>query len=343
MQYSITFPSGTTRFDTNASLDILQQLANPIIITDSNIWAQYHSFFSNYKAIVVKAGEQSKSLETVQEVCMQLAQFQAHKTNTLVGIGGGMVTDFTGFVATTYMRGLAFGFIPTTVLAMVDAAIGGKNAVNLGLHKNMLGIIRQPSFIAYHYPLLGTLPLQEWSSGFAEIIKYALIADVQLFQTLKASSLHDIKENLPALQQIITQCIAHKNQIVLADEHEQNIRKILNFGHTTGHAFETLYELKHGQAVALGMIVALIASEQQLQLSTSIRPQLVALLQQYQLPTTLSFDTDAVIDTLKMDKKRKGNAIDFILLAHTGKAVIHPLSLDAIAQALQVFAHEHNA
>ncbi|MCC6185950.1 MAG: 3-dehydroquinate synthase [Chitinophagaceae bacterium] len=346
MQYSVTFPSRTTDYHPSASLAHLQQLANvanTIIITDNNVWTQYQTELGHYEAIVVEAGEQSKSIETVQDICKQLAELQAHKTTILVGVGGGMITDLTGFVATIYMRGIAFGFVPTTILAMVDAAIGGKNGVNVGLHKNMLGAIQQPNFIAYDYTMLASLPTQEWSSGFAEIIKYACIGDAALFQQLQATQLQTIMENTNHLQAIIAQCVAHKNKIVLADEHENHIRKTLNFGHTAGHAFETLYTLPHGQAVALGMIVAFIASEQHLQLPKKNRQQLVAILQQFQLPTTIHFEIEAVMSTLKMDKKRKGDSIDFILLSQIGEAVIYPLTFPAIAQALQVFAHEHKA
>ena len=345
MQYTVHFPGGQTGYYPSASTQDLLQLApieHTIIISDNNVAMHYGELFKGYKTIVVSAGDQSKTLETISALAKQIAEFEAHKTTRIIGFGGGMICDLSGFLASIYMRGIEFGFMPTTLLAMVDAAIGGKNGVNIGLNKNMLGTIRQPKFIATNPAFLNTLPSQEWSNGFAEIIKYACIADEPLWHQLRTQNLVGFQKDATLLSNIIHQCVQHKNRIVLADEQENNIRKSLNFGHTAGHAFETIYRLQHGQAVGLGMIVALIASEQNLDFPVHIRPLLINMLHQYGLPSTIDFNVEKVMHTLKLDKKRSNETIDFILLESIGKAKIHPLAFSEINRALQTFFDEGN-
>jgi 3-dehydroquinate synthase len=345
MQYTVHFPGGQTDYFPNASIQDLLQLApieHSIIISDDNVAMHYSELFKGYKSIVVSAGDQSKTLEAIGDLAKQIAGLEAHKTTRIIGFGGGMICDLSGFLASIYMRGIEFGFMPTTLLAMVDAAIGGKNGVNIGLNKNMLGTIKQPKFIASNPGFLSTLPSQEWSNGFAEIIKYACIADEPLWHQLRTQSLIDFQKDATLLSNIIHQCVQHKNRIVLADEQEINIRKTLNFGHTAGHAFETTYKLQHGQAVALGMIVALIASEQNLAFPVHIRPILTNMLHQYGLPSTLHFEVENVMQTIKLDKKRSNGTVDFILLESIGSAKIHPLTFSEINRALQTFFDEGN-
>lgn len=343
MDYTINFPTGSTEYYIDCSISKMLQLApanNTIIITDENVARHFIQLFDGYKTLVVVAGEESKTLDTITLLAEKLIEHDAHKSTLILGVGGGMICDLCGFLSSVYMRGISFGFVPTTLLAMVDAAIGGKNGVNFGLNKNMLGLINQPKFIAFNTVFLSTLPSQEWSSGFAEIIKYACITDEPLWHQLRSKCLGDFQKDNVLLSNTINQCIQHKNRIVLADEQEKSLRKTLNFGHTAGHAFETIYSLQHGQAVAFGMIVALIASEQNLNLPKEIRPQFIGMLQNYELLTTLCFDVEKVMHTLKHDKKRNNETIDFILLKSMGKAQIIPLGLGAIKQALQTFADE---
>lgn len=345
MQYTINFPAGQTDYYLNASYLQLLQAALPkdtIIITDKNVHHHYGQLFASYKVLIIEPGEQSKSWELIQDLAIQLAHLNAHKTSTLVGIGGGVVCDITGFLATIYMRGIPFAFVPTTLLAMVDAAIGGKNGINVGLNKNMLGSIRQPKFILYDSSFLATLPAQEWSSGFAEVIKYACIGDAALSEQLARHTILDFQENTEQLNSLIAQCVQHKNEIVLADEQEKSIRKTLNFGHTAGHAFETIYQLQHGEAVALGMIVAFIASERSLALPIDLRPKLGWLLRRYHLPLHLNIDVEKVLNTIRHDKKRNNEVVDFVLLTSIGEAVVHPLSFGEIRTCLQIFSDEYH-
>lgn len=340
MVQHVTFPSGTLRYYFDSSLSQLHQLydnADVVFITDENVAACHPEAFGGHRPIVLPAGEENKTLANVGWLSEQLIQRGATRHSILIGVGGGMVTDITGFVATVYMRGVRFGFVPTTLLAMTDAAIGGKNGVNTGLYKNMIGTVRQPSFILYNTSLLHTLPIAEWCNGFAEIIKYGCIFDAALLNELQQHDVAFYQNNATALNALIHRCATWKNKTVAEDENEQGIRKLLNFGHTAGHAIEKLYGLAHGQAVAIGMVIACRISEQETGLSTSVTQQLESLLPQYGLPTIIHMQHQHVMDVLKADKKRKNGQIDYILLTEKGKAVIKPLSLTTIANTLALY------
>jgi 3-dehydroquinate synthase len=315
MQYTLTFPTGTVQYLFQESFERLQSLypsQNCIVITDSNIAALYPSLLQPYKTIVLKAGEDAKSWQMIEHIAEELITLEAHRKTLLIGIGGGVVTDITGFVASVYMRGIPFGFVPTTLLGMADASIGGKNGVNLGLHKNILGTVNQPEFILFDTAFLKTLSDEEWSNGFAEIIKYGCLFEPALFEALSNHDIHFYQQHGQALESLIAQCAGWKNKIVLADEKESNIRKLLNFGHTAGHALENSYHLPHGHAVGLGMVIACIISEKVYGLDKGVKSRLIALLEKYNLPTSIKFDIEKVMPLLKMDKKRNTDTIDYI-------------------------------
>lgn len=336
---------GSTGFWMNAKFENASQILEtkqPLLLVDENVYQLHFEKFLSYQCITIPSGEEAKIFENIAALCLQLSKMDAHKATTLVAVGGGVVTDIVGFLAGIYMRGLRFGFVPTTLLAMVDAAIGGKNGVNLGLLKNQLGLIRQPNFILYDIDFLNTLPHDEWSSAMAEIIKYSCILDADLFCYLeKTEAIESVQKDPKKAAYLISKCVQHKNKIVQADEQETGIRKILNFGHTVGHAFENLYRLKHGQAIAFGMIVACIASEIYLDLDKNIRPRLVRLLQKFQLKIALEFDLEKVLELLKNDKKRNHDTIDFILIERLGQAQIFALSFSQIREALIIYSNEY--
>ncbi|MBS1688900.1 MAG: 3-dehydroquinate synthase [Bacteroidetes bacterium] len=342
MQYSLSFPSGEVNYIFSNATEALTAITakdSCILITDANVAALYPPFFEGYKTLIVSAGEANKTWESIKIVAEKLLEYEAHRNTLLIGVGGGVITDLTGFIASTYMRGVAFGYIPTTLLGMADAAIGGKNGINLGLHKNILGTIQQPKFLLYDVAFLSTLPDEEWSNGFAEVIKYACLFDEALYQELSQHNIHFYKHNDQDLERLIAKCADWKNKTVLADEKEQNGRKLLNFGHTAGHAIETLYNLPHGQAVALGMIIACTVSEKACGLNSAVKENLKALLLQYNLPVQLLINPGRVMEILIMDKKRNQDSIDFIVLNKVGEAEIKSLSFDIIQQALVSFAH----
>ena len=346
MQYSVTFPGGTVRYLFSSSFEHISQWLNPaecIIITETNVRALYHQLFSDFKAVItIPAAEAHKNFSTILSITQQLLEHQAHRKTFLLGVGGGMVTDITGFIASVYMRGLPFGYVPTTLLGMVDASVGGKNGINIGLQKNLLGTISQPDFILFDTQFLSTLPDEEWSNGFAEVIKYACLFDKELFAELAERDIHYYKNDSAATSALIARCADWKNKIVLADERESGTRKLLNFGHTAGHAFETVCNIPHGHAVALGMLVACHLSEQY-GLDSNIKKQLSDLLKQYGLPTVIQADTDELMKVLTMDKKRGNNGIEFIVLKETGKGEIRNIEFATIRQALEEFIHAGNS
>lgn len=308
-----------------------------IIITDENIFSAHHSKFKNWNVITLKPGEQFKIQATADTVIEQLIGLEADRQSVLIGVGGGVVTDLTGYVASIYMRGIRFGFVPTSLLAMVDASIGGKNGIDVGEYKNMVGIIRQPSFLFYDSSLLSTLPDKEWSNGFAEIIKHACILDRPMFKLLESTSLDKLRKKKPLLDDIIRRNVHLKSEIVKRDEFEHGDRKLLNFGHTLGHALETQYELTHGQAVALGMIFAGWLSAKLLGYKDLTR--LEKTIATYGLPTRASFDVEKVFNVLKMDKKRVSKTMNYILLSRTGKGEIVQIPVED----LRVYLTEFNA
>ncbi|MCX6210705.1 MAG: 3-dehydroquinate synthase [Bacteroidetes bacterium] len=301
---------------------------NTVCITDENVFEHYKRIFKDIDTIVLKSGEEYKTQETINTIIGQLIDFKTDKTTTLIGVGGGVVTDITGYVASVYMRGIKFGFVPTTLLAMVDASLGGKNGVNFGLHKNFIGTLNQPQFIVTDVKFLKTLPDLEWQNGFAEIIKHACIKDVAMFKQLQQNRIPFYKKNKEVLTDLLKQNSNLKLNIVVKDVNENGDRKLLNFGHTLGHAIETQYELSHGQAISIGMNFACKLSENILQFKDKNKVE--ELLQQYELPTSAAFDKNKVFSILKMDKKKQQNKMNFILLDKIGKAKVELLEMEEI-------------
>ena len=334
--YQFSSASVIRYFDASfKELDQIVDRKKAIIITDDHVFAAHKSKFKNWNVICLKPGEEYKVQPTVDAVIEQLIEFQADRKSILIGVGGGVITDITGYVASVYMRGIQFGFVPTSLLAMVDASIGGKNGIDVGPYKNMVGIIRQPSFLFYDLSLLKTLPLSEWSNGFAEIIKHACILDKGLFSILESSSLSKMMKNKELLTKVILRNVDLKSSVVKKDEFELGERKLLNFGHTLGHALETQYELTHGQAVSLGMVFAAWLSAHLLGFKDA--DQLEKVLVDYGLPTRSGFDLAKVFNVLKMDKKRVSKTMSYILLQKMGKGIIKEIDLIQLEGHLATF------
>ena len=314
------------------SINQLQQLVDGdiILLTDQTVFNLHQQKFAGYKTIVIEAGEAFKHQQTVDKIINQLIEFYADRKTMLVGVGGGVVTDITGYVASVFLRGVEFAFVPTTILAMVDAAIGGKNGIDVGVYKNMVGTINQPKFLLYDNSFLQTLPTEQWINGFAEIIKHACIKDAKLFAELQHNSIEKYKNDAVLLAALIQKNVSLKTNIVVNDEFEQGERKLLNFGHTFGHAIENLYQVPHGNAVSIGIVLAAKISEEINNFYSVEKDSIVALLKQYQLPTRLNVDKGNVFSILTKDKKRVGDNINFILLNKIGEAVIQPVSLTQV-------------
>jgi len=303
-----------------------------VFVTDENVFAAHEKQFKNRDAIVLKAGEEFKTQATVDSIIEQLISMEVDRKTFLIGVGGGVVTDLTGYVASVYMRGIDFGFVPTSLLAMVDASIGGKNGIDVGVYKNMVGVIRQPSFLLFDSSLLQTLPEAEWKNGFAEIIKHACIKDVTMFKQLEQNNFISYQRKQKELGALIQKNALLKTKVVQQDEFEKGDRKLLNFGHTLGHALENQYQFSHGHAISIGMAYASSLSQKMNGFKDANR--VVSLLEKYGLPTFTQFDKDKVINVLKMDKKKTKDSINFILLEKIGKAVIKPISIQQLYENL---------
>ncbi len=310
-----------------ASIGDLVKDANVVVITDENIFSHHAAKLSAFAVIKFSAGEEYKNQATIDFIIGELIKLGANKNTFLIGVGGGVVTDITGYVSAVYMRGIKFGLVPTSVLAMVDAAIGGKNGIDVGVYKNMVGSILQPEFIFYDYSFLETLPVKEWINGFAEVIKHACIKDAMLFKVLEKYALHDYQADKTLIADLIEKNVEIKMQIVTQDEFENGERQLLNFGHTIGHAIENLHAIPHGHAVSIGMVAACNLSEKVNGFHFDDAAKIVSLLNQYHLPVDVETDHTKVFEILKMDKKRKGNGVNFILLKSIGEAEIKFMNL----------------
>jgi len=304
-----------------------------ILITDEHVYNAHAKRFKGWNTIILKPGEEYKVQATVDALVDKLIEMEADRKTTLVGVGGGVITDITGYVAAIYMRGLRFGFIPTSVLSLVDASIGGKNGIDVGVYKNMVGIIRQPSFILHDMVFLNSLPQAEWENGFAEVIKHGCIKDAVMFAELEKRSLVHYQGRQRSICELIQRNTILKSKVAQKDEFEKGERRLLNFGHTLGHALENQYELLHGQAIAIGMTYACHISEQLAGFRQTER--VVNLLEKYNLPTYASFAKQKVFDVLKMDKKREKKEMNYVLLEKIGKAVVKTISLKQLEKIIQ--------
>ena len=305
---------------------------NTVLLIDEHVFQNHEKRFKGWDCIVLKSGEEYKTQATVDSVILQLIEMEADRKTTLVGIGGGVITDLTGYIASVYMRGIPFGFIPTTLLSLVDASIGGKNGIDVDVYKNIVGSIRQPSFILHDLVFLNSLPEHEWRNGFAEIIKHACIKDATMFKLLQDNDLNTFIKSKTKTCELIQRNAIIKTKVVQQDEFEKSIRKLLNFGHTLGHALENQYELSHGQAISIGMTFATMLSKELVGFQDA--EKVIILLEKYGLPTFATFDKDKVFNVLKMDKKKERNEIAFILLEKIGKAVIKPIAINKLYQFL---------
>lgn len=333
---SFTFSSTTVQYYFDADFGYLDKLVNKastILLADENFALKNKKKLAGWKTIIVPSGEQHKIQHTVDKIIELLISLGADRSTTLVGIGGGVVTDITGYVASIFLRGVRFAYVPTTVLGMTDAAIGGKNGINVGLHKNMVGLIRQPNFILFDYKLLKTLPKDEWVNGFAEIIKHACIHDAAMFAMLEEQKISFFQKDSSHLAKLIQRNVLLKTKTVLIDEFETGERKLLNFGHTIGHAVENLYKIPHGHAVSIGIGVACKISEQLAGFNQTDR--VTKLLKQYGLPPQFQFDKEAVWKLLLSDKKIKTGNIHYVVLNKIGKASTLSLPLEQLHTMIQ--------
>lgn len=278
-----------------------------------------------FTPLLVQAGEEHKNIGSCLQIWNQLSQHGADRSSILINLGGGVITDLGGFVAATYKRGIAFVNIPTSLLAMVDASVGGKNGVDLGSLKNQIGTITLPEMVVIDIAFLETLPHRHHISGYAEMLKHGLIASREYWDKLKSLEFPDPE----GLEDLIWQSIEIKNEIVVADPYESGMRKILNFGHTLGHAIESYFledhekTLLHGEAIAIGLVLETYISHRLLGLST-VQLEDVSSVVKKLYPKTFfgKSDIHGVINLLIYDKKNRDGKVLFVLLEDFGKPKI---------------------
>lgn len=274
----------------------------------------------------VPDGEEQKSLEWAGRLYNQMADFQAERMTPVLALGGGVIGDLAGFVAATYMRGIPLIQIPTTLLAQVDSSIGGKVAVNHGRLKNTVGTFYQPRVVITDISTLRTLPAEELTNGLAETIKYGIIRDKALFELIEKNMARIKQTDKRLLEEVIFRCAGIKAEVVEKDEKDVGLRNILNFGHTVGHAIETVsdFKIKHGQGVAVGMLAASIISYSMGILADGEIDRIKSVIKTAGLPVDFPhLDVQKVMLAMEHDKKRVGGKMRFILLKSIGQAVVN--------------------
>ena len=305
---------------------------NVLILTDEKVdelyYGQVADNFSQKKVFkyVIGASEDSKNFDNYYKILNFLCENAFDRKDTIIALGGGVVSDLTGFLAATFMRGISFITIPTTILSAVDASVGGKTAINMPQGKNLVGAFYQPSAVYINVETFGSLPDKEKRSGLGEIIKYLFIDNRLTAQ--------DVLKN--DIKNVIFKCLTIKSDIVSQDERESNIRKLLNFGHTIGHAVEILsnFKISHGECVAIGIDYAIDISQKyyKLDLDTTNRlKNAILLLKNRQ---NVSFSKEQILSAIKHDKKRFGDSVDFILVKDLGKAEIVNIKIDELGNLL---------
>lgn len=307
---------------------------NTFIVTNTTVAAYYleplQKLLSQYQiqhhAIVLPDGEQYKNHDSLNQIYQELLSHHADRQSTIIALGGGVIGDTAGFAAATYQRGIPFIQIPTTLLSQVDSSVGGKTAINHALGKNMIGAFYQPQTVIIDLDTLNTLPDRELSAGMAEVIKYALLGDIYFLEWLENNVEKIMQRDKTLLAELIYQCCKMKADIVAADETEQNVRALLNLGHTFGHAIETEMgygNWLHGEAIAAGMVLASRLSEQLGCLKTEDTLRIQNLLHKANLPIEPPrFTFEKWIAHMQHDKKVKNGKMRFITLAKLGKAEV---------------------
>jgi len=273
------------------------------------------------------AGEKAKTLKNVQVCYDQLANHRLERGSFVVALGGGVVGDLAGFVAATYLRGIDFVQVPTTLLAQVDSSVGGKVGVNLTAGKNLVGAFYQPKLVLCDLDVLRTLPTREFRAGLAEVIKYSIISDAKLFARLERDLPKLLAHDLATLTSVIERCCKIKAAVVGKDEREDGLRAILNFGHTIGHGLEAISKYGkylHGEAISIGQVVAAKISEQRTGLPAQDSARMVSLFEQAGLPTQIkltALQTKQLFAAMQLDKKVSDGKIKFVLAKRIGQVV----------------------
>ncbi|MFZ2340604.1 MAG: 3-dehydroquinate synthase [Bacteroidales bacterium] len=306
------------------------------ILTDNNIYRIYGDKFPDFPVFQVDAGEASKRIRVVESLAGELLDSGIDREGLILGIGGGVVCDLAGFLASIYMRGIRCAYVSTSLLSQVDASTGGKNGVNLEGAKNVLGCFKQPEFVICDPVMLETLPEEEYHSGLAELIKTALIGDRKLFEIIENNQAGISRRDPGLLSMCISMAVNFKAAVVTEDEKETGLRRILNFGHTYGHAIEMYKSYRHGYAVAAGMELASSFSLSRGMITREEHERITGLLNSYGLLPDHDIPDDQITQLIMKDKKKSGNDISFVFLNGIGKAVAEKIT---VSEAAEFYIH----
>lgn len=282
----------------------------------------------------IEGGEGAKTLAAVEGLWRFFAAHGADRSTTVVGVGGGTVTDLVGFAASTWLRGVPFAFVATTLLAQVDAALGGKNGINFQGFKNQVGVIRQPVRVACDPAFLATLPDREYVSGLAEVVKMGLLGHEGLLEFLEASVEGLRARDDAVLARAVRACVAAKAAVVEADPQERGLRRILNLGHTVGHAYESVLGVAHGEAVAAGLVDACDLSAARGLLDPAVAARVRRLLEALGLPVAFEAPLEDLSAALRRDKKRDEGTVRFVFLRGVGMPVVEAVPLAVVEDFL---------
>lgn len=303
-----------------------------VVISDATVDRLHRGLLAPYERVLVGPGERNKNLRTVGRLYRRFMEMGVDRSTFVVGVGGGIVTDVAGFVASTYMRGVPFGFVPTTLLAQVDASVGGKNGVNVDGYKNMAGCFAQPRFVVCDPTLLRTLPDREFRAGLAEALKAGIIADGELFARIERTPFGLLRQDDDALSDIISAAIRVKTDIVRADERESGERRKLNLGHTLAHAIEKCSDrMNHGEAVAVGTALIASAAVKLGLLQRAECDRIVGALRALGFDLTPPADMKRLLAAVDKDKKRENDRLRIVLPVGIGDCEVRSMSTDEFA------------
>ncbi|WP_196016907.1 3-dehydroquinate synthase [Alistipes senegalensis] len=303
-----------------------------VVVSDATIDRLYHPLLEKYDTVLIGLGESVKTLQTVETIYRRFIELGVDRSTFVLAVGGGIVTDVAGFAASTYMRGLKFGFVSTTLLGQVDASVGGKNGVNVDGYKNMAGTFTQPQFVICDPGLLRTLPDREFRAGLAEVVKAAIIADADLFGRIENTTFEALRTDTDLLTDAASAAIRVKADIVERDEHESGDRRKLNLGHTLAHAIEKCSNrMNHGEAVAVGTALIAGAAVKLGVLSEADRDRIVHVLMQLGFDLTPPVDVKRLLKEVGKDKKNEEGILRIVLPVGIGDCEVRPMKIDDFA------------
>jgi 3-dehydroquinate synthase len=313
---------------------------NTVIITDHNVRRIYGDLFPDLPVLSVTPGEESKSLTVVEDLAGQLLKAGVDRNGFIMAIGGGVVCDLAGFLASIYLRGIGCGYVSTSLLSQVDASTGGKNGVNLGGTKNVIGVIRQPGFVICDTGMLATLSDEEYLSGLAEMIKTAVIGDSSLFEMIESDYGRIMERDRDLLTELVGKSVRFKASVVTQDEKEKGLRRILNFGHTFGHAIEMQTSVRHGFAVAAGMELAAEFSYDKGLIEIETKDRIIALINRFGLIPDYDIPVEMIRNLVLHDKKKAGSGIHFVFSSGIGKTVVEKIPFDEVIEFYKKFTYK---